>query len=71
MGERYPNEPKMSCRSLYWNNDLNKKTQTARDDFVAGFSKPTEVTMGSDGFMTTTVWTSLRTDFDTKIEQFQ
>lgn len=71
MEERRPNEPKMSCRSLYSYNDLNKKTQAARDDFVAGFSKPTEVTVCGDGIMAAAVRTSLRTDFDTKIEQFQ
>ena len=68
MEERCPNEPKMSCRSLHWYNDLNKKTQTTGHDFVAGFSKAMEVAMSDDGFMTTAMATSLRTDFSAKIK---
>jgi hypothetical protein len=68
MVKRCPNEPKMSCRSLHSYNDLNKKTQTTGHDFVAGFSKATEVAMCNDGLMTTAMATSLRTDFGAKIK---
>ena len=50
-----PSRLQTSYRSLCLSNDLSKKTQSSGYNVVAGFSKPSEVTMSYDGLTTTAV----------------